>query len=170
MKRGITLFEVIAIVFLLAVLAALILPALEGTRRPHKVTQCANNLLQLWKMQNVYMSLDNPHHQMPTATGSAFWKALATTQPPLIDLMINDIFLCPLKGDSSPNECDYAGPTKRVNLLDDVDAVGADFRDNHKEYTEGVGSGNVLRKAGDVIEVTGPDWLKLTTDPLFPKP
>src|SRR5437867_2370975 len=89
-----------------AVLTAICLLALGGVlhfkgRGDHRITACANNLSQLWKMQWVYASqFGGPHHQMPTATGSSYWKALTTTQPPLIDESMNDIFLCPVKGSS----------------------------------------------------------------------
>ena len=159
-------FAVLTAISLLAVGTV----AHSGAFRRARVTACANNLGQLWRMQNVYMSQFGGHgmRTMPPTTGSAFWKVLTTNQPPLIDETVNDIFLCPVKGTSVSDECDYAGPAKRIGLLLDGDPVGADLPDNHSDGPNDEGGGNVLRKSGDVIEVTGPDWRKLTTDPLFP--
>ena len=47
--------------------------------------------------------------------------------------------------------------------------VGADFDKNHEEGSSGnEGSGNILRKSGDVLEASGPDWAKATADSTFP--
>ena len=169
MNRGITLLEMLVVVVVICILAALALSLQRSTRHPHHVTSCANNLSQMWKMQNVYMSrFGGPMKAMPEATGQTFWRALTTTQPPLIDPTVYDIFICPVLGTSRDGDCDYAGPSRRMNQIADGDPVGADLPENHKEDAKGPGSGNVLRKSGDVLEVTGPDWAKLMTDPNFP--
>src|SRR5205809_2378931 len=85
-------FAVLTAISLLAVGAVLHFKARGGSR----TRACANNLGQLWRMHYVYVSQFGGHgHRMPDATGSAFWKALTTTQPPMIDETVNDIFLCP---------------------------------------------------------------------------
>ena len=55
-----------------------------------------------------------------------------------------------------------------MSRLADGDMVGADERENHKEGANDEGSGNVIRKSGDVLEITGPDWAKAISDPNFP--
>ena len=169
MKKGITLLEVIAIAVVVCILAALVLSFQERPYRMARVTSCANNLSQMWKMQMVYTSqFGGPSKAMPEATGQAFWRALTTTRPPLIDESVNDIFICPVLGTSDSGNCDYGGPAKKVSQLAAGDMVGADLPGNHSEGTGDPASGNVLRKSGDVMEVTGPDWVKLMADPLFP--
>ena len=171
MKRGLTLLELIVIVVVIFILAALMIPPFEQSRRRARVTSCASNFSQLWKLQNVYMSqFGGRLRAMPEATGQAFWKALTTTQPPLIDASVNDIFLCPVLGTSEAGACDYGGPAKKVSTLADDAPVGADLPDNHKEGPNDPGSGCVLRKSGDVTELVGPDWKKLVADPLYPRP
>ena len=93
---------------------------------------------------------------MPEETGSAFWLKLSKTQPPLIDRTMNDIYLCPVKGDGST--CDYLGPGTQANSLSMDSPVGADTRGNHPD------GGNVVRKSGDVVEVSDAELRKLTAD------
>ena len=120
--------------------------SIVGIRRPASDTRCAHNLSQMWKMQNVYMSqFGGRTKSMPAETGTAFWRALTTTVPPLIDTTVSDIFLCPVKGDSPEGEIDYSGPAVRISLLADGDPVAADKIGNHED------GGNVLRKSGDVV-------------------
>ena len=172
MNRGLTLLELMVIIVVILILSALLVPAVvRPAGHRHPVITCANNLCQMWKMQNVYMSQYGGREKaMPSVTGQAFWKALTTTQPPLIDASVNDIFLCPVLGTSEAGACDYGGPAKKVSTLADDAPVGADLPDNHKEGPNDPGSGCVLRKSGDVTELVGPDWKKLVADPLYPSP
>lgn len=137
--------------------AALMLPAITRATSQAKVTSCMNNLSQLWKMQNIYMSqFGGRLKKMPSETGSAFWLALSKTEPPLIDPLNFDIYVCPVVGFPPPGtETSYLGPKQEVGTLKAGDIVGCCAPGNHPD-----GSITVLMNTGDVLKV-GPG------DPLF---
>jgi hypothetical protein len=139
-------------ILVLGILAALLLPAIARATRMARVTSCANNLSQLWRMQNVYMSqFGGRMKSMPDKTGAEFWLELNRTQPPLVDDFSLEIYLCPLRDDH--DRCDYLGPAVPVSRLPGGDPVGADRPGNH-----GDDGGNLLRKSGDVIELKGREF------------
>lgn len=148
---GFVLGGIIAVVLLVAALGvAVSRPAMHRAA----TTSCMNNLCQLWRMQSVYAAqFGGPMKRMNDRTGGEFWRALSTTQPPLIDATTWDIYLCPVKGDSPPGAMDYWGPARPVGELPGG-PVGGDAPGNHGD---GEG-GNLLLKSGDVLEVRERVW------------
>src|SRR5215831_7876775 len=111
----------------IGILAALLLPAIARATERDRVTSCANNLRQLWTLQNVYRSqFGGKDQDLPTETGAAFWLKLTQTNPPLIDPSEAEVFLCPAHGMSQNGACDYLGPAVPAKTLKLGDPVGSD--------------------------------------------
>jgi hypothetical protein len=118
-----------------------------------KKAMCGDNLRQLWVLETVYMTqFGGRAKAMPSATGPAFWLALARTQPALIEESELDILVCPLSGKKSrPDFTTYRGPAKLMARLAGDDVVGCCEPGHHPD-----GTITVLKKNGEVLAV-GPD-------------
>ena len=158
-KRGWTLAELLALIAMVLVLAALLLPAVSCASRSDQFNKCASNLHELWELQWTYtIKFGGENMIMPTETCGAFWLRLQTTSPPLADAAKNDLFACPLEGNSnSAGTTDYRGPNGNVNSAVYLggDPVGADIPGNHGKNQ----GGNILRKSGDIVNVPHGDAL-----------
>ncbi len=105
-KTGFTLIELLVVVAIIALLAALILPALQKARESAKAASCKSNLTQIAK--SIYIFRDNNKDRLPER---------------LLDLLkygvVNnsDLFICP--SDSSYGQApngppDHSDSTKRM--------------------------------------------------------
>ena len=158
-RRGFTLVELLVVIVIIGLIAALLLPAIARAIRNAKIIACVNNLSQLNKMSFNYMiTHGGPSRAMPQETGGAYWLKLSSVTPPLIDATLKDIFACPAKGvPPAAGATDYRGPAVSANSVPDGDPLGGDKVGNHGP-NEG---GNILRKSGDVLTVSenDPVWI-----------
>ena len=157
-KRGFTLVELLVVIVILGILMALLLPAISRALRRARIVNCANNLSQLWKMQNVYMSARGGRMKLyPPETGGAFWMKLNNITPQLIEDSALDIYCCPASGNTCvKGTTEYRGPRLNIQQLGDGDFLGGDADINlWHDPGSGVPSGNFLRKSSDVLELEG---------------
>ena len=144
--------ELIAVIFVIALILLLGIPAIRVSIHRARVAACGNNLAQIWKMLNIYRSqFGRPGWPTQRLTGGALWRVLETTNPPLLDSSNAEIFLCPVKGDGRIGDLEYWGPGKGVSILKDMEPVGSDAMS--PEPNHGLKGGNLLRKSGDVRTV-----------------
>ena len=155
-KTGFTLVELLVVIVIIGILAALLLPQIARAIRNARVAACASNLRSLWQAQISHSSSRGGASKMMTsATGSAFWLKLQEGPRPEIGRY--EVFFCPLSGDEiGPGRTSFRGPGINVNKADDKDPVGADKNLPENNHGNGDG-GNVLFKMGDVREFAEDD-------------
>ncbi len=71
-SRGFTLIELLVVVAIIAILAAMLLPALQHAKESAKSTHCLNNLRQLGEAMMMYVQ-DNNDYYPAINTGQDYW-------------------------------------------------------------------------------------------------
>jgi prepilin-type N-terminal cleavage/methylation domain-containing protein len=154
-QSGFTLVELLVVIVIIGILAALLLPAIAHAIFRARVTDCASHLSQLYKIGTTYAAAHRG--QWPKEQGEALWIQFSKCNPPLIEGDQVELLFCPVKGDEvSGDATDYRGPACPFNKVQSADPLGADKAGNHG-YKHG---GNVLRLDGGVLEcaLDEPAW------------
>lgn len=142
------IFEVVAIIVGLALLASIFVPALDGHGHHRPTQRCANNLGQLYQVCIIYSQ--SHRGEWPDAQGENLWLFFRKTVPPLIEADHAAILHCTASDhDLGVDETHYRGPRGRLILPTLPRMIGAYKIGNHGESC----GGNVLFMDGHVEEV-----------------
>jgi len=101
-KDGFTLIELLVVIGIIAILAAMLLPALAAAKQRAVKAQCMNNLHQIGVAFNVYANDNN--NLVPDTTGVSAWPwdmPSATVTNFLSSGLTRDTFYCPANPDQN---------------------------------------------------------------------
>jgi prepilin-type N-terminal cleavage/methylation domain-containing protein len=130
--QGLTAVELIVVIVVAGIGAAVTVPALLRAGRNDRLATCESNLRALWKLD---ADLRAKGGALPSARGSAYWEKVAADSP--------NLATCPLSG------LRYRGPIADPGSLPPGAPVAADAPGAHGAK-EG---GNVLFKIGEIRAV-----------------
>jgi len=167
-KKGFTLIELLVVIAIIAVLAGMLLPALQKARREAQKSNCKNNLKQMGLALALYVDNYGSGRTAPqTDDGKSFLSWFYGSD--MIDSL--DSFLCPGTTDPIPTavaDMSYAGRdnvANPINIMSSIShtSVASDEDDNN----HGVQGLNILRLDGSVVWQTGAFTVG-TTNPTEP--
>lgn len=96
-NRGFTLIELLVVIAIIALLVAILLPALQIVLEKSRQSKCKGNLNQLGKSLLIYRDESAQKNQFPNANGAGFLVRLYKTG----NMGEHTTFLCPSVADSN---------------------------------------------------------------------
>ena len=136
-RAGFTAVEMLVVVVVVGIAAAVTIPAILRSGRNQQLVRCENNLRALYKAE----AEARAKGKLPTATGNAYWAALVKK---------SELLTCPLSGAA------YRGPAADPSRLPPGAPIGGDAPGSH-----GAGEGGYfLLKSGEVraFRERDPHW------------
>jgi prepilin-type N-terminal cleavage/methylation domain-containing protein len=158
---GFTLVELLIVIVIIAILASLLIPAIQAAMVAAKETHCLNNLREIGRLMEIYRnSYGSREYLLPEATGRDFHRKLRSTVSPN---KTNALWSCKMEGDQTdPQQIDYRGPYANVNragAFPVLDPIAGDEPANHGDpANRGVQVLTVGYQVFRILSIEADDW------------
>jgi prepilin-type N-terminal cleavage/methylation domain-containing protein len=162
-RNAFTLIELLIVILIIAIMAALLVPGVMAIIRSANVTKCKNNLSQLYTFVGTYRSeFGGPDYLYPDATGQTFWQKVYNAYETLgKGDDVRSVWTCPVAGGNNLN---YNGPVNQVyDGSPNNTILGMDLVDNH-----GGNEGCIITIAKSLVELKGNNWTSAVASGLEP--